>query len=125
MRMDGSSALSLLLLASACASVTSVSVTPSGSASAQPRAADCPIEFFRSKNPDRPYEELAGLHAQFGMSPGEVQEAMRVKACEVGADAVIITRDYDPGSLHVAAIMTGTAVKYRAAAEVQPTTTAR
>jgi hypothetical protein len=87
------SSFTLFLLLSACARVE---VTPSGSASAPPREAGCQIEFFRSKAPDRPYVELAGLHAEGGMSAGDVQERMRAKACEVGADAVIVTRDYIP-----------------------------
>ena len=113
MRVSRALGITLLLITSACATV--VSVTPSGSASATPRTANCQIEFFRSKVPDRPYDELAGLHASGGLNAGEVQEEMRSKACQVGADAVIITRDFVGGTQSALAIMTGTAVKYRAA----------
>jgi hypothetical protein len=103
-----------LLLVAGCAPV--VSVTPAGKLTAPPRPANCAIEFFRSKVPERPYDELAGLHSERGTSAGAVQDAMRAKACELGADAVIVTRDYVPGSKNVAAVMTGTAIKYRAGA---------
>lgn len=122
MRAAPASAFTFLLLASACASV---SATPSGSASAPPRDAGCHIEFFRSKVPDRPYDELGGLHGSGGFSADDLQEQMRAKACELGADAVIVTRDYIPGSQTVQSIMTGTAVKYRDAPVAQPTATAR
>lgn len=118
MRAARTSGLTLLLLASACAAT--VSVTPSGSASSPARPANCQVEFFRSKVPDRPYDELAGLHSSGGMSASAVQEKMRAKACEVGADAIIVTRDYVPGTQTVRAIMTGTAVKYRAPSPAQP-----
>ncbi len=111
-------ALALCLMACACA--TSVSTTPAGKLSAPPRAAGCQVEFFRSKVPDRPYDELAGLHAEGGRSATQVQEAMRARACEVGADAVIITRDYVPAAPNIPAIMTGTAVKYRESAAERP-----
>jgi hypothetical protein len=118
MRTVRTCGLTLLLLASACAAT--VSVTPSGTATARARAADCKIEFFRSKVPDRPYEELAGLHSEGGMSAAAVQEKMRAKACEVGADAVIVTRDYVPGARYVPAVMTGTAVRYKPDAAAKP-----
>jgi uncharacterized protein YbjQ (UPF0145 family) len=58
------------------------------------------------------------------MSAISAQERMRAKACEVGADAVIITRDYIPGTKDAEALMTGTAVKYRSAATSQTKATA-
>lgn len=94
-------------------------VTPSGTGlAAAPRPADCQIEFLRSKRPDRAYDEIAALHASGTSSftsPGRLQEAVRSKACSVGADAVIVTQDFvpppDPG--RGAPYMTGTAIKYR------------
>lgn len=61
---------------------------------------------------DRPYEELAALHAWGGDSfengPRDFQDALRAKACELGADAVIVTQDLSaPGET-----MNGTAIKY-------------
>jgi hypothetical protein len=122
MRATRAKGCTLLLLASGCAAT--VTVTPAGPLTAPPRAEGCQVEFFRSKVPDRPYDELAGLHAEGGMSAGAVQEKMRAKACEVGADAVLVTRDYVPGTKYVPALMTGTAVKYRAAPAAQPKATA-
>jgi len=99
----------------ACASVE---VTPAGRGlAAKARPADCAVEFLRTKAPDRPYDELAGLHAKGGSNlatAAELQEEMRATACALGADAVIVTRDYIPRS----ALMTGTAVKYREAVPV-------
>ena len=59
-------------------------------------------------------DEIAGLHAAGSYSSAAgLQEEMRAKACEVGADAVVITRDFIPGTQASPAVMTGTAVKYR------------
>lgn len=115
MRALRTTGLGFFLLASGCAVV---SVTPSGGASAPGRPADCSIEFFRSKPPDRPYDELAGLHATGKLVwPSRMQEAMRAKACKVGADAVIVTRDFIPETNGSDAVMTGTAIRFRRAAK--------
>ncbi len=92
-----------------------VAVLPSGSGLvAEPRPQDCKLEFFRT-GPPRPYDELAALHAAGGDTfrdgPADFQDALRARACTLGADAVVVTRDYSgPGG-----IMNAVAIKYRAA----------
>lgn len=91
-----------------------VAVLPSGSGLvAEPRSRDCKLDFFRTR-PDRPYDELAALHAAGGDTfrdgPGDFQDALRARACTLGADAVVVTQDYSgPGG-----IMNAVAIKYRA-----------
>lgn len=80
---------------------------------AKPKAQSCRIEFLRSKLPERPYDELGGLFVEGSTEPEELQAALSRKACELGADAVLITRDYTPAFGRVPATMTGTAVRYR------------
>jgi hypothetical protein len=86
-----------------------VTVTPAGSGlELPPREADCQVEFFRTKPPDRPYDEIGALHVRaYQDDAGAAQEAMREQACALGADAVVVTRDYALG------LMTATAVSYR------------
>jgi hypothetical protein len=79
----------------------------------KPKAQSCRIEFLRSKLPERPYDELGGLFVEGSTEPEDLQEALSRKACELGADAVLITRDYTPAFGRVPATMTGTAVRYR------------
>ncbi len=87
---------------------TGVTVAGAGkSLGLAPRTADCTVEFFRTKPPDRAYDEVAALHFSWlGSDVVFAQEAMRAKACELGADAVIVTRDFAAGS------MVGTALSY-------------
>lgn len=92
-----------------------VVVLPSGTGvTAAPRSSDCKPDFFRT-TPDRPYDELAALHAQGGDTfrdgPGDFQDAVRAKACELGADAVLVTQNFSgPGGT-----MNAVAIRYRAA----------
>ncbi|OGP66491.1 MAG: hypothetical protein A2W27_04550 [Deltaproteobacteria bacterium RBG_16_44_11] len=89
----------------------SVSVMPSGSpVKATPRPNDCPIEFFRIAKPDRPFFEIATISAEGPRStpPAAEQEKIRRKACELGADAVIVTRESAPQHG-----MIGVAIKYK------------
>lgn len=90
---------------------SAIQVTPSGSGvSAAPRATDCTVEFFHTKPPERPYDELATIHYRGATgSAFAAQEALREKACAAGADAVIVVRDFVPQL----AVMTGTAIRYR------------
>jgi len=97
---------------SASVSKSPVSVKPSEfKAAARPR--DCQIEFLQ-KPPDKAYDALGEL---YGYWPAEVKPAdvLREKACEMGADAVIVTRDFlisnvtGPDRKQIA----GTALKYR------------
>jgi hypothetical protein len=107
----GQRVLALALLAFGCAS-SKLIVTPSGSdLHPEARPANCHIEFFRTKPPERPYDELAAFHFtgnQF-TTPADAQERLRAEACRLGAHAVVVNRDY------LLAMMTGTAIVYRGA----------
>jgi hypothetical protein len=100
-----------------------VVVTPSGpGVVATPKPPDCQVEFFRTKV-DRPYDEIAALHAwggdTFKTGPDYFRDALRAKACELGADALIVTQDYSwgySGSGQGFAQMNAAAIKYRDAA---------
>jgi len=80
-----------------------------------PRPADCALEFLQ-KAPDRPYDELADLESHVTAPPtyGEGSlEVMRPPACALGADAVIVRRNFVTNEFgHV--LVAGTAIKYRA-----------
>ena len=87
-------------------------VTPSGSdLHPEARPASCHIEFFRTKPPDRPYDELAAFHFTGNgfTTPSDAQERFRAEACRLGAHAVVVTRDF------LLSTMTGTAIVYRGA----------
>jgi hypothetical protein len=107
-------ALVPLALAAAC---SHVSVTTSGSGvTLAPRPAGCAIEFIRTRAPERPYDEIATLHWQGTMRGAEgAQEDLRQKACALGADAAVVTRDYVPNTQNSTGLMTATAIKYRPA----------
>jgi hypothetical protein len=51
------------------------------------------VAFFRVR-PDRPFEELAAMYARGNLvgkaAAVELQEALRAKACGMGADALIV-----------------------------------
>jgi hypothetical protein len=102
----------LLPLAAAC---TTVGVTDSGSGKKfAPRPAECRVDFFRTKPPETAYDEIATVHWQGTLVGAEgAQEDLRRKACELGADAVVVIRDYVPGTQHSMGVMTGTAIRYR------------
>ena len=90
-----------------------VTVIPSGpGVRAQAKPPECRIDFYRTKV-DRPYDEIAALHASggdtFKNGAEAFQRALQAKACELGADAVIVTQDFlGPGL-----VMDAVAVKYR------------
>ena len=70
-----------------------VHVTPSAGQVAGAKPPDCTIEFL-PKPPDRPYDALAELRAHVTDVPkGGALQVLRPKACELGADAVIVTRN--------------------------------
>ena len=108
-------ALGLLALATAC---SHVGVTPAGNGvTAAARSPGCNVEFFRTKPPERPYDELATLHWEGTWKSAEAaQEDLRAQACALGADAVVVTRDYIPYTQNATGVMTVAAIKYRAAA---------
>jgi len=76
---------------------------------------DCAIEFLE-RVPSRPYEELGELSYHVTNPPhaGSVQrpyEALRPGACRLGADAVVVTRNFVLNQLgHV--LVEGMAIKY-------------
>jgi hypothetical protein len=112
-------ALGSTALLGAC-STANITVTPSGrSLDVAARKVDCVVEFHRSRVPDRAFDEVATLHLEGkGIDAWEAQERMRRRACELGADAVVVTRDYVKviglsfGGPQENVVMTGTAVSY-------------
>lgn len=106
-------AASLLALA-ACAG-GGIKTVRTSDAQLPPRPSDCPLEFLH-KAPPQPYDELAELesHVTSPQSGGAgALEVLRPQACQLGADAVIVTRNFVTNEFgHV--LVAGTAIKYRA-----------
>lgn len=91
-----------------------MSVAPSRSgARFAARGRDCALEFLRHP-PERPYDELADLYSYFA-TVVEPQDVLREKACQLGADAVIVTRDFVISGVHGPdrKLVAGTAIRYR------------
>ncbi len=108
-----------LLLAVAIAACSPVRVKPSDVEGAAARPPDCALEFL-NKAPARPYDELGELESHVtAPPPGGAREALRADACRLGADAVIVTRDFVTNALGHA-LVAGTAIKYRSDAPVEP-----
>jgi len=111
--------IATLLLAS-CASVK---VTDAGTGlRAAPKPKGCAVPIFRTKAPERPYDEVATLHYTNAMNgagdPVSAEGAIREKACELGADALIVTREFVPGVGGMSGstpMMSATAILYRPA----------
>lgn len=101
----------LALLLTAC---SYVGVVPEGPHSIRPaRPAECDIEFIRGPSPDRPYDKVAVIMWE-SVWYGEATaiEEIRRQACALGADAVIMNREYvayagNPGQV------IATAIKFR------------
>jgi hypothetical protein len=107
MRLIATAAAALAL---GCVTVpgSNVVATPSGPGiEPEPRPVTCKIDFYRTKPPDRAYDEIASLHVEGERRADLAQESLRVRACQLGAHAVVVTRDYAFGT------MTGAAVVYR------------
>lgn len=103
-----------------------VDVLPGTSIAAAPKSPDCELEVFRTRV-DRDYVELAALHAYGGDDTKNGAEdfyaALRAKACELGADALLVTDEYKrPGGE-----MNAVAIKFRdrAAGDAQAPAPAR
>jgi len=99
----------LFLLAGACQSSSVVMKT------APAKASDCPIQVFSSASDvKRPYESLCVVSAETaGVAGGQgntniVTNKAKARACECGADALIITEL----KLKSGAELTGTAIRY-------------
>jgi hypothetical protein len=104
-------AIWLALLALGSAACGAVKVTPAGSGlKLPPRPRDCDIAFLSSAPPGH-YDAIADLEAHVTSPPrGGALEVLRGKACEMGADAVIVTRNFVTNALgHV--LVAGTAIK--------------
>ena len=102
----------------ALAACSHVAVTPAGNGlAAAARPPGCDVEFFRTRPPERPYDELGSLHWEgTWMGAAAAQEELRARACALGADAAVVTRDYVPYTQNATGVMTVTAIKYRAPA---------
>lgn len=109
--------------ATAYAFHTPVQILPSGLDVEVPaRPLDCRVVFFRTQQPEAPYDEIAGLHLNvpagaFGApTPGSSQEQalseLRQAACHLGADAIIMSNEqYDVPMLGTR--VSGTAILFR------------
>jgi len=107
-------AATALALGLALAACGSVSVRPSRSGvTASPRPAGCQVEFLRT-TPDRGFDEIAEVYSYYSWV-AEPEDVLREKACELGADAVLVTRDFlvstGRGGDHK--LISGFAIKYR------------
>ena len=103
-------AAAILALLAACSPVR---VKPSGVEGVAERSPDCPLEFL-NKAPGRPYDELGELESHVtAPPPGGAREALRPDACRLGADAIIVTKDFVTNEFGHA-LVAGTAIKYRA-----------
>ncbi len=92
----------------------SVSTRPSRSGfRAEARPKGCRVEFLR-RAPERDYVELGEMYSYF-REVVEPENVLRETACELGADAVIVTRDFlvshGKGPDHK--LVAGIAIKYR------------
>jgi hypothetical protein len=90
-----------------------VTVKPSGTdLHLQPLPKDCSLEFLQ-KAPGRPYDELADLTAHVTKVPAAgAAEVLHEKACALGADAVIVTREFVTNP-YGHTLVAGTAIKYK------------
>jgi hypothetical protein len=103
--------LAMLLSASVLASCGGVTVHRRG-ASAPPKPRDCELEILQ-KPPPRPYDVLADLTSHVTVVPREgALSVLRPKACELGADAIIVVQNMVLNELgHT--LVAATAIRYR------------
>ncbi len=109
--------LAALLALAGCGAVK---VTPLGpDAGIAPKPRDCALEFL-DKAPERPYGEMAELESHVTNVPRDGPlEVLREPACRLGADAVIVTRNFVINYLgHT--MVAGTAIRYRPEAPPPP-----
>jgi hypothetical protein len=104
-----------LTLGCAPALVGTVTTTPAGpGVQLAPREAGCSVEFHRTRPPDAAYDEIATFHLEGPWADAAAaQDALRARACAVGADAVVVTRDFTRVDAFGTSAMTGTAVSVR------------
>jgi hypothetical protein len=86
-------AIFLAVVTSVPTACGSVSVKPPRSgARAEARPPGCAVDFLRFA-PERKHDELGEIYSYYSQVV-EPQDVLREKACELGADAVIVTRDF-------------------------------
>src|SRR5512140_1106694 len=90
-----------------------------------PKPKDCAIPILRTKPPDRPYDEIAVLHYGHRVfiagDPAGAERVLRERACELGADALIVAREFVPGVINVSPpSMAVIAIVYRPAPAAPP-----
>jgi hypothetical protein len=117
MKAETAAGLAVVLVLAACGAVKVTSLQPDLKAEAKPSG--CAIEFL-DQAPGRAYDELAELESHVtSVPPGGAQEVLRDKACELGADAVIVIRNFVTNPYgHV--LVAGTAIRYREDAPAPP-----
>ena len=88
------------------------------------RPSGCDVEFIRGRSPERPYDKVALIMWE-SVWYGEqtALEDIRRRACDLGADAVIVRREYvdypgNPGQV------VATAIKFRQLPNAAATPTA-
>jgi hypothetical protein len=87
-------------------------VGPRSSAHAAPKPPDCRLEIYRQRPPGAPFEELGDLELSASTNtPDAALQALREKACSLGADAMIITQEFT--RVGDSATMRSVAVRYR------------
>jgi hypothetical protein len=101
----------LLVLAGCGGLGQAVKVQRTDEEPAEPRPKGCAVELLY-RAPARPYRELAELTAKVVKAPGDdALEVLKDPACELGADAVIVTRK-NPANHFDQVFVSGTAIKY-------------
>ena len=110
----------MLLALAACGGVgEAVKVQRTSGASAEPRPKGCAVEMLYHP-PTRPYLELGELTSLVTKPPGgDAVEVLKGPACELGADAVIVTRRF-PANHFDHMLVAGTAIKYLDTAPPRP-----
>lgn len=109
--------VALTLIVTACAINTQVTRSSQKSFAAKPST--CNIEFFRTQRPAVPYDEIGAIHLAGSVleTAADAQEALRKQACELGADAVVVTDEVYQVP-NVGLRVTATAIAYRAQTDV-------
>ena len=100
----------LPLIIASIASCSHIRVTKTGMGIYPPTNPGA-IEIRATVPQDRPYDEIAMVSANlFGTDPAQAYNQIRVKAAQVGADAVVLTNQTPIGRR---TIISGAAIKYR------------
>lgn len=112
MRLDQLILATVVLSIAGCSSVgEAVKVQRAANApAAEPRPKDCAVELLYDR-PSRPYRALAELTSKVAATGGAPLDVLKAPACELGADAVIVTRRF-PANHFDQVLVSGTAIKY-------------